>query len=289
MREALRRHVDLLPQGFDLILHPRRIVLTIEFAKLEAEIVRILQQARVEAARMPEEVSARMTRVLLAALAFYKRWLSPALHSLSPGSCKYLPTCSEYAAEAIAIARTLARHRAGGLEAVALPSFCARRSRSGSPGHGRQDLFPTNHYHRRSGGPTAARASSAWIQAANDKEVSFGRNSQSQSSDARPRRQRRRRRRYALHAWASPLCCWLFCLATSISSSPSRQRPPADDADAVATAAGDQRANRRSEPGGSCERAGCRLQRPQCPRRWRQRPPLRTSSTGSSSPIAARR
>ncbi len=45
MREALRRHVDLLPQGCDLILHPRRTVLTIEFAKLEAEIVRILQQA----------------------------------------------------------------------------------------------------------------------------------------------------------------------------------------------------------------------------------------------------
>jgi ribonuclease P protein component len=51
MREALRRHVDLLPQGCDLILHPRRAVLTIEFAKLEAEIVRILQQANAEAAR----------------------------------------------------------------------------------------------------------------------------------------------------------------------------------------------------------------------------------------------
>ena len=45
MREALRRHVELLPAGFDLILHPRRAVLTMEFAKLEAEIVRILQQA----------------------------------------------------------------------------------------------------------------------------------------------------------------------------------------------------------------------------------------------------
>jgi ribonuclease P protein component len=52
MREALRRHVDLLPQGCDLILHPRRTILTIEFAKLEAEIVRILQQANTEAARM---------------------------------------------------------------------------------------------------------------------------------------------------------------------------------------------------------------------------------------------
>jgi ribonuclease P protein component len=51
MREALRRHVDLLPQGCDLILHPRRIVLNLEFAKLEAEIVRILQQAKAEAAR----------------------------------------------------------------------------------------------------------------------------------------------------------------------------------------------------------------------------------------------
>ena len=51
MREALRRHVELLPGGCDLILHPRRAVLTLEFAKLEAEIVRILMQAGVEAAR----------------------------------------------------------------------------------------------------------------------------------------------------------------------------------------------------------------------------------------------
>jgi ribonuclease P protein component len=51
MREALRRHVGLLPQGYDLIFHPRRVVLTMEFAQLEAEIVRILQQARSEASR----------------------------------------------------------------------------------------------------------------------------------------------------------------------------------------------------------------------------------------------
>jgi putative membrane protein insertion efficiency factor len=44
-----------------------------------------------------------MTRILLALLAFYKRWLSPAIHSLGVGGCKYLPTCSEYAATAIAI------------------------------------------------------------------------------------------------------------------------------------------------------------------------------------------
>src|SRR5579862_8432624 len=51
MREALRRHVDLLPPGSDLILHPRRVVLTMEFAKLEDEVVRILTQARADAAR----------------------------------------------------------------------------------------------------------------------------------------------------------------------------------------------------------------------------------------------
>jgi putative membrane protein insertion efficiency factor len=44
-----------------------------------------------------------MTRLLLAILAFYRRWLSPALHALSPGGgCRFQPTCSEYAAVAIA-------------------------------------------------------------------------------------------------------------------------------------------------------------------------------------------
>jgi ribonuclease P protein component len=56
IREALRRHVELLPEGFDLILHPRRTVMTLEFGKLEAEVVRILHQARAEAARMPQDV-----------------------------------------------------------------------------------------------------------------------------------------------------------------------------------------------------------------------------------------
>ncbi|HVZ82525.1 MAG TPA: ribonuclease P protein component [Terracidiphilus sp.] len=59
MREALRRHVDLLPQGCDLILHPRRAVFEADFTKLEAEIVRILTQAQAEAARMQSAAKAR--------------------------------------------------------------------------------------------------------------------------------------------------------------------------------------------------------------------------------------
>src|SRR5580658_5469337 len=43
-----------------------------------------------------------MTRILLALLAVYRRWISPALHSISPGGCKFVPTCSEYAQVAIA-------------------------------------------------------------------------------------------------------------------------------------------------------------------------------------------
>ncbi len=59
MREALRRHVHLLPAGVDLIFHPRQSVLTMEFAKLEAEIVRILEQARVEAERAAKVTAAQ--------------------------------------------------------------------------------------------------------------------------------------------------------------------------------------------------------------------------------------
>jgi ribonuclease P protein component len=58
MREALRRHVHLLPAHCDLILHPRRVVLSIEFGKLETEIVRILTQANSEAARAATRTTA---------------------------------------------------------------------------------------------------------------------------------------------------------------------------------------------------------------------------------------
>ncbi len=66
MREVLRCHVDLLPPAFDLVLHPRRVVLTMEFAKLEDEIVRILTQAKAEAARMGASAASRPATVKIA-------------------------------------------------------------------------------------------------------------------------------------------------------------------------------------------------------------------------------
>jgi ribonuclease P protein component len=45
MREAVRRHIAELPDGVDLVLHPRRSVMTMELVKLEAEVLRIFRQA----------------------------------------------------------------------------------------------------------------------------------------------------------------------------------------------------------------------------------------------------
>ena len=80
-----------------------------------------------------------MRRILLAAIGFYKRWLSPALHSIGVGGCKFQPTCSEYAAEAIAMhgaarGTVLAAWRllrchpfgAGGFDPVPLPNLPSR-------------------------------------------------------------------------------------------------------------------------------------------------------------------
>lgn len=42
-----------------------------------------------------------MRRSLLMLLSLYRRWISPAIHSIFPGGCRFYPTCSEYAVEAI--------------------------------------------------------------------------------------------------------------------------------------------------------------------------------------------
>jgi ribonuclease P protein component len=49
MREAVRRHIRELPDGVDLVLHPRRSVMTMDFVKLEGEVLRIFRQAAAQA------------------------------------------------------------------------------------------------------------------------------------------------------------------------------------------------------------------------------------------------
>jgi len=106
-----------------------------------------------------------MKPVLLAILAFYQRWLSPVLHTLSPGGCRFVPTCSEYAAEAIAthgavrgLALSIWRilrcnpFCRGGLDPVPAPAESRNRPRGALVQAGPdQDLATTSHYHRKSG------------------------------------------------------------------------------------------------------------------------------------------
>ncbi|HVJ08762.1 MAG TPA: ribonuclease P protein component [Acidisarcina sp.] len=53
MREAVRRHVALLPAGVDVILHPRKSVLTIEFERLDREVERIFTTIQQALATLP--------------------------------------------------------------------------------------------------------------------------------------------------------------------------------------------------------------------------------------------
>jgi ribonuclease P protein component len=46
MREAVRHHVAELPYNVDVVLHPRRSVLTVDFQKLSAEVSRVFAVIR---------------------------------------------------------------------------------------------------------------------------------------------------------------------------------------------------------------------------------------------------
>ena len=44
LREAVRRHLHALPASVDLVINPKKSVLTLEFAQLEAEIARAFEK-----------------------------------------------------------------------------------------------------------------------------------------------------------------------------------------------------------------------------------------------------
>jgi ribonuclease P protein component len=51
MREAARANLALLPKRADVVLHPRRVVLDLEFAKLEREVAKIFSSVSLQAAK----------------------------------------------------------------------------------------------------------------------------------------------------------------------------------------------------------------------------------------------
>ena len=63
LRELIRQHLHELPAGVDLILHPRRSVMTMDFLKLEAEILRIFRQAAAQTRQGQPRVSEKSAGV----------------------------------------------------------------------------------------------------------------------------------------------------------------------------------------------------------------------------------
>ena len=51
LREAARANLGLLPQFADVVLHPRRLVLDMEFAKLEREVAKIFSDVTAQSSK----------------------------------------------------------------------------------------------------------------------------------------------------------------------------------------------------------------------------------------------
>jgi ribonuclease P protein component len=59
LREVVRHAIHELPDGVDLILHPKRMVMTMDFRKLEAEVLRIFRQAAGQVRQAKESGAAK--------------------------------------------------------------------------------------------------------------------------------------------------------------------------------------------------------------------------------------
>ncbi len=51
MREAVRLHLNQLPPRLDVVLHPRRLVLEMDFTKLEREVARVFSSVAEQAGK----------------------------------------------------------------------------------------------------------------------------------------------------------------------------------------------------------------------------------------------
>lgn len=54
VREAVRKHVSLLPPGVDVVLHPRKLVMTMDFSALEREVGEVFTRIAGRIAKQPD-------------------------------------------------------------------------------------------------------------------------------------------------------------------------------------------------------------------------------------------
>ena len=129
MREAVRLSPTACEGPMDIVFNPRKSVLTLPFAELVSEVARALRLAA-QRARVAE---AKMKQAMQFVLRGYKRLISPML----PHSCRFVPTCSEYAMEAVE-RHGAVRGSCWHLEAAALSSICAGGSGLSAAGEQRK-------------------------------------------------------------------------------------------------------------------------------------------------------
>jgi ribonuclease P protein component len=55
MREAVRRHLDALPPGVDVVLHPRKSVMTMDFSVLDEEVGKVFARIAERLAKQRSE------------------------------------------------------------------------------------------------------------------------------------------------------------------------------------------------------------------------------------------
>ena len=97
MREAVRQCMAQVSPGWDVVLVARKGMVDASLEAVQQSVRYLLQLARLSC---PAEGSVKMAfgkRIVLGAIRFYKRFISPAL----PPSCRYTPTCSEYTLQAV--------------------------------------------------------------------------------------------------------------------------------------------------------------------------------------------
>jgi ribonuclease P protein component len=57
MREAVRHHIAMLNENVDVVLHPRRSVLSLEFSKLDSEVERVFDSIHASLHKAPNSGS----------------------------------------------------------------------------------------------------------------------------------------------------------------------------------------------------------------------------------------